>query len=596
MSGKFMKVKRILIPTLTLVLIASQLAGCGAASQDELINMMKNQEAIMIEVPEPKDEVSCSDISYEWTEVASLTDHDLFRYAFDDSFKIVPFGEGGKSGVAYVDPDGNHTNNTTLMYAFNNQKFIDLYNNTETWDKIIPVISYEFINFDESTTPEQYKLASLNTYFNIFPTVNPTSFKGSDALTRMEFLGGVYRACQPVQDLEPYEDLAAYVDPDYTNPDTIFALQMADHSYLKIEDGDLNEKTYNTGSITRAEAIYTLVQLFYADEYNNLDVKKASAYSDTKNGGDLAREYGYIYKEKGSKEESVAPFYRSYTLNKAIEENKLPEDLYKAMVVAKNHNLISTSDSRWSDGITKYEAIDIIVRVFLDQGAELNVDRGEADGLVSLEQSEEWKKLASDYAIFKLNGDHLKRTGDEPMAYDYTYTEEFVGKLYMICDGWFNGASKEEIDDILSIALYSSPSDASGEEVYQALVTIASTMNHDLLITGKGTPPTQSAQSNQNTSGNSNNSGGSNSGGSGNTSSNNGGGGSNNSGNSNNGGGGSSNKGDTSSRPPVDNSGSTSGMTDEEIHQAEKEFAEKFGGSSPEYDPDNSKDSGLVIQ
>lgn len=35
MSGKFMRVKRFIIPTLTAVIIASQLMGCAAMTQSE---------------------------------------------------------------------------------------------------------------------------------------------------------------------------------------------------------------------------------------------------------------------------------------------------------------------------------------------------------------------------------------------------------------------------------------------------------------------------------------------------------------------------------------------------------------------------------
>ena len=52
MSGKFMRVKRFIIPTLTAVIIASQLMGCAAMTQSELLQAINNGDQIEIEVIE----------------------------------------------------------------------------------------------------------------------------------------------------------------------------------------------------------------------------------------------------------------------------------------------------------------------------------------------------------------------------------------------------------------------------------------------------------------------------------------------------------------------------------------------------------------
>ena len=49
MSGRFMTIKRIVIPTITMVIIASQLMGCAAVSQSELLQMINQGDAIEIE-------------------------------------------------------------------------------------------------------------------------------------------------------------------------------------------------------------------------------------------------------------------------------------------------------------------------------------------------------------------------------------------------------------------------------------------------------------------------------------------------------------------------------------------------------------------
>ena len=102
MSGKFMKIKRIVIPTITLIIMTSQLLGCSSVTSKEMLDMIDRQEAIVIEVPEPISEEQGTTIEYEWTELASLTTYPEFRTTFDDTFNIVPYGTGGKAGTVYI--------------------------------------------------------------------------------------------------------------------------------------------------------------------------------------------------------------------------------------------------------------------------------------------------------------------------------------------------------------------------------------------------------------------------------------------------------------------------------------------------------------
>lgn len=499
MSGKFMKVKRVLISTLTIVLIASQLVGCGAGSQKELLDMMKNQQAICIEIPIPKDELSYKDIEYEWQILALLQTYPEFREKFDDIMGITAFGENGKNGVAYVDLDGYHTDNSILMYAYNNNKFIEYINDSDNFKELKKAVLKTYKDLDEKSADRLIKVAIINAYFNILPDISVGEFNGSDALTRMEYLAAVYRACQPVKDLEKHEDLAAYVDPEYENEDTIFALQMMDLSYFTIDEGDLNDKTYNTGSMSRAEAIYTLVQMFYADEYEKVDVKKDKAYKDTKNGGNLAEKYKF--------EGGYCP--KLFTLYKALEDNKLPEDLYKAMVVAKRHGIIKGDESKWNEAVTKADTIEMLLNVFTDLGADLYLERG--DKSPQEEKDEFWKNMESSQPYFQLGSEHLNRKQAIPGWYEYTYDEAFIGTLYMIQGGWFNGASAEDLSQILNTALNNLPDNASSKEVYDALVDFASKYPHDRWVTGVGNSPmgeehnTPQPKPNNNSNGNSNN-------------------------------------------------------------------------------------------
>lgn len=53
MKGKYMKIKRVVLSTLTVVMIASQLCGCAAVSKDELEEMISETETVTIETAEP---------------------------------------------------------------------------------------------------------------------------------------------------------------------------------------------------------------------------------------------------------------------------------------------------------------------------------------------------------------------------------------------------------------------------------------------------------------------------------------------------------------------------------------------------------------
>ena len=114
MSGKFMRVKRFIIPTLTAVIIASQLMGCAAMTQSELLQAINNGDQIEIEVIEPgfvEDEQG-QETALSWTELASLTTNADLRSGWDDTLGIIRTDEG-KNGVFYVNEAGDNENNNT---------------------------------------------------------------------------------------------------------------------------------------------------------------------------------------------------------------------------------------------------------------------------------------------------------------------------------------------------------------------------------------------------------------------------------------------------------------------------------------------------
>ena len=436
MSGKFMKIKRIVIPTITLIIMTSQLLGCSSVTSKEMLDMIDRQEAIVIEVPEPISEEQGTTIEYEWIELASLTTYPEFRTTFDDTFNIVPYGTGGKAGTVYIDLSGNQTNNSTLYNALMNQKFAEAWNNTDNLKKIIASIKETYVDIDSDS---EAITAALNAYFNLTSDAEPNYYNGNSTLTRGEYLGMLYRASTPVEDLQDKNGLCESIEDTDT---ALFASQIADKSYLTTTDSSLNTSTFNS-TITRAEAIYTIVQQYYSDEYGKV-AGKENCYTDAKNGGNIAEKAGFITKDKKTGEVTEKKYWKSYELSYSMqnEAKGMPTDLYKALVVAKNHNLITGDESRWSDGLTKTEAINLITSVYEDvaetNGYLNNAERGASNG-----------EAVTDSTVVEDTGD-VGGSGDSTSAFSNSediYSDEVIGTLAMY--DFFEGKTDEEIKEYI---------------------------------------------------------------------------------------------------------------------------------------------------
>lgn len=376
MASKFMKIFKYVIPTLTMVLIASQLMGCAAVTDKELLSMYERQEAITIEIAEPVSIEQGEEMEIEWIELAYLDTYPEFREIFDDTIGVTIQGNNGKNGVVYVDLEGKHTNNSTLRFAFANSKFLSkLWNNTDNLKTLEEAVENIYADVDGSAVA---KLAMINAYFNIFPDAEPNYFNGSQTLSRSEFLAGVYRAETPVCEINARNEFLSSLLSGEVSNEIVFASQIMDYSYLTLEDKSLNPST-SEATITRAEAVYTLVKKYFPEEFARVNINDG-CYSDAKNGGDIALKAGFKDKETGA----VKDYWKSYELSYALKnpDKGMPEELYRAMVVAKNKGLITGDQSRWDDGLTKGEALNLITRVYQSIGTITSADRGASQGQV----------------------------------------------------------------------------------------------------------------------------------------------------------------------------------------------------------------------
>lgn len=469
------------------------------ANLKNMLDMIDRQEAIVIEVPEPISEMQGTTIDYEWTELASLTTYPEFRTTFDDTFNIVPYGTGGKAGTIYIDLSGNQTNNSTLYNALMNQKFAEAWNNTDNLKKIISAVKETYVDINSDT---EAITAALNAYFNLTSDAEPSYYNGNSTLTRGEYLGLLYRASTPVEDLIDKSGLCESIEDTDT---ALFASQIADKSYLTTSDSSLNTNTFNS-TITRAEAIYTIVQQYYSDEYESVTGKE-NCYTDAKNGGNIAEKAGFITKDKKTGEITEKKYWKSYELSYSMqnESKGMPTDLYKALVVAKNHNLITGDESRWSDGLTKTEAINLITSVYEDlaetNGYINNAERGNATG-ESIDGSENTVvEQYDDNSLFPgFSSENITINSDGKVT---DYNEAFIKECrnYHMFDECNDEEVKEVLQSVIEEAIGSSERTPS---LYHAIISSMdeSGVNGREFLSSS----TSSSKDNSNTSGNKNNS------------------------------------------------------------------------------------------
>lgn len=354
MSGKFMRVRKLVLSTFTVVMIASQLMGCSAATSGELMTMVQNNEEIEIEIAEPiNNEQGVEVESITWEELASLKTNDTLRKGWDNTLSISAI-ENGKNGMLYVDAEGNQVNNNTLYVALHNRQFQKALEDQKSDLVKSAVDNYgdlEAVSDEDKTTA---LLMGINGYFDLLPDNTPNYSNPDSTIERNEFMSMLYRANNPVSEISEDKAFSGMVGDNKFN---LYAQGSLTSSYLDTASKSLDNLTYN-GTITRAEAIYSIVQTYFADEYKNVDIN-ASTYSDCKNGGNI------IQKSKGSGDVSGIERGKAYELTYALQNPDsvgMPTDLYKAMVVAKQKSLIDGGISRWDEGLTKAEAIDILVK------------------------------------------------------------------------------------------------------------------------------------------------------------------------------------------------------------------------------------------
>lgn len=333
-----------------MVIIASQLMGCAAVTQSELLQMINQGDAIEIEIATPINQEQGTESALDWQELASLSTNPDLRDSWDDILMITPT-DTGKNGVLYVNAEGNNEPNNTLRVALHNSEFIKYLDSEADSLQLSNAVQGNYADLEENDTTRALYMG-INGYFNLLPDSSPNYANPDSTLQRNEFMAMVFRAETPVQDLTAD---SAFADAVGQSDYNIYAQGLAANSYLDTASKSLNNLTAN-GTITRAEALYLLVSRYFSDDLKNADVKTAT-FNDAKDGGDIAAKQKFI--EDGTQKD----YWKSYELTYAIQnpDDGLPTDLYKALIVAKSKGLI-TDTTRWDEALTRSEAIEFLVK------------------------------------------------------------------------------------------------------------------------------------------------------------------------------------------------------------------------------------------
>ena len=281
-----------------------------------------------------------SGLTISWTPVGELTDHVELRASIDKYLGVT--GEGkSKQGSLYTNIKGKNDYNNVFSVAMNNSAVKKALNTNKNFIANAACNSYTDLDIDDE---EKCVNMALNAYFNLLP--DGTEANADASLTRAQFMAMVMRADTPVTEIQTDTAFEKSVGQSEYNK---YAQSVNKDSYLT-----LNNQLYNS-SMTRAEAVYTIVSRYYTDSLKNAS-SSASCYTDAKDGG------------------AVAKSDRASALNNSISnpDSGMDRELYKSLCVAKEKNLLTSARSRWDEAITKNEAIALLRSVYTHKLVECN--------------------------------------------------------------------------------------------------------------------------------------------------------------------------------------------------------------------------------
>ena len=365
MSGKYMKIKRVIIPTLTMVMLSSMLFGCASATKQDTYNMLQESTEMELEYAVPDyDNAEESKVELlPWLQLASLETHPELRTAFEELLGVTVSEDGTKTGIIYTDETGKANQNNTLFNALGkNNLFIDTIRDTEKSEKIESIASDNYTDIEDN----QSIAAVINAYFELLPDQSEGQFDGDSTISRAQAMTLLMRAITPVNDQQAPEtdsDFTAKVgETTYTD----FAAPMNDYCYINTSNG-LNEKSFES-TMSRGEYIYMLTKALFGDEYSSrleeagkeeTDVDSVT-FTTLKDGGDVTYQEALNSPDKG-----------------------LPTEMFNAFKKAAAIGFVTEDSLNWDEAITKSEAINLFidaVEVYQTNTGSVNTEPEETNG------------------------------------------------------------------------------------------------------------------------------------------------------------------------------------------------------------------------
>ena len=358
---------------MALVIVACQFAGCAGKDSNEISNKVKNGEEIVIQVEAINYDIQGELSVIDWTELQKKYSNENSREFLDGYFSNYADKTGTKYGPFYIDKDNNQEGNNTLFTVLGNEYVANTLStliNTPN-KEIAQYLNKDYADLEES----DYTSAMFNAYFELIPDSTPNYFNGGASLSRAEAMALVMRAVTPVGTLEPDEAFETAVtgtdtsDTDTTtttNPNsytayTPYASKEDSNSYISTSDNSLNSDNY-AGAMTRAEYVYLVLNEIYGTEA--VQSQSISSNQDTVTRG-VSEIQDCKLNSKIADTLKLTPTsnqYHSACLQYALQntDKGVPEELYKAIVMAYEKNIIS-AETRWDEAITKTDAIEILI-------------------------------------------------------------------------------------------------------------------------------------------------------------------------------------------------------------------------------------------
>lgn len=372
-----MKMRKVLAFGLASSIVLS-LAACTSSETQSMVQAIDENKPIEISVEQMTPEkLSGSNLTeLTWVPLGQLKTYNMgFRQAFDSIFNInitmesSSDTEGSKQGCLYVvNEDGRdiHSGNTTLYDAFRNKVFIEDYWNSASKKMELAELCEE-IYTDIDRNSNYAVNAALNAYYNLTQDgENPGSYNATDILSREEFYTMLLKATTPVYEITDSQDFESKMGTgtEYTK----YASQIAQYGWLRASNNSLDSYTISE-PITVVEVIYTLVQMFFPDEYAAM-TDESPNYSDIPTGGDLALKVGFkeeVKQDSGEKTVVEKDRWQSYILAYMLQnkDKGFQSELYRAMAVAKQMGIIAGNTSMWDKTVNKNDALVLIENTFL---------------------------------------------------------------------------------------------------------------------------------------------------------------------------------------------------------------------------------------